>query len=813
MYIGIAVTLLAVTQLVASKPLPSPQTQNTTTAISPSVNETSTSVAPTSTTPTSDPNANPCLQISQLIYATPAKREVDDEPGRQEQPSNTIDGSNAATAIEAAPASFTSFTPKVPAQLAWECLNDVPLDSASAGPWLESLRPYLEWQSTTAYLKNPPEGYLEPAMDVWAEYEDIVSRAASGSFTNEYELEFALYRLTQKTHDGHFRYMPNLVGGIFAFGRPISLVSYSADGTALPKPYVYSDVLSFFVNGTAEPSAVAQINGQDAVQYLEEWAQYGSLQDPDALYNNVFHELAQAALGTSGVGAGTFAGAGRGAYIFPGPSTTLTFENGTATTFENFARVLVPFFSVQNATDLYEHYVNPLSYTTPSVTANNKAAAVAAPAALVSPPPGYPSPVVIEPSNLVAGYYLDEPGYEDVAVLACTSFLGLPDYQNVSYSFLEQASAAGKTKLVIDVSANGGGTILQGYSLFLNLFPDIMPYGASRFRSHEAFDIIGETASERIWYYPFNYTDPPNASWQDFAGGTPFNYRADVDINYQNFDSWQDKNPPNEFYGDNFTSIIRWNLSDPTITAANGVQVNGYGDRVGMPPSRPFAPEDVVILYDGYCASTCAIFSEFMTEQAGVKTIAIGGRPRDGPMQAIGGVKGANNYAFSFINELVRDTYKLAPDQSGFFNSTSLQSYVDPETYQIPFVRATTYSGEANVRDGIREGDESQTPLQFVYEAADCRLWYTAEMTVDVTAIWEKVVDVTWNGDSCVVGGLSEQPQSSKRDEAASLAKAQRRLEKAVQQMTTEKAAALEQSQDLFTDLDSMVPQQGLMLP
>ena len=637
-----------------------------------------------------------------------------------------------------------------------------------------------------------------------------MSRAASGGFANEYELEFALYRLFQTTHDGHFRYLPKLAGGVFGFGRPISLVSYSADGTTAPKPYVYSDVLSFFVNGTAEPSAVAQIDGQNAVEYLENWAQYGSLQDPDALYNNVFYELAQISLGTSGSGAGTFAGAGRGAYIYPGPVTTLTFENGTTATFDNFARVLTSFTGIESGADLYSTYVNPTLSASSSVGVNNDVAA-ATPTA--SPRPGYPSPVVIQENNYIAGYYLEEPGYEDIAVLACTSFVGEPDYQDVAYSFLEQAAAAGKTKLVIDVSANGGGTILQGYNLFLNLFPDILPYGATRFRSHETFDLIGQTASERVYYYPFNYTDPPNYVWQDFAGGTPFNYRADVDINYENFTSWRDKNPPNEFYGDNFTSIIRWNLSDPTNTPANGVQVNGYGNRTGLPPSRPFAAENIILLYDGYCASTCAIFSEFMTEQAGIKTISIGGRPRDEPMQTVGGVKGTNNYPWSFINQLVTDTYALAPDQAGFFNSTSLYEYIDPDTSELPYLRALTESGQVNVRDGIRQGDESQTPLQFVYEAADCRLWYTAEMTVDVTAIWEKVVDVTWKGDSCVQGGIYE--SSVRRDDAEAVAKAKahRRLQKRMSQMTEAKAAALDESQGLFTDLEAIVPRQGLMLP
>jgi hypothetical protein len=41
-----------------------------------------------------------------------------------------------------------------------------------------------------------------------------------------------------------------------------------------------------------------------------------------------------------------------------------------------------------------------------------------------------------------------------------------------------------------------------------------------------------------------------------------------------------------------------------------------------------------------------------MRLQAGVKSIAFGGRPNISPIQAIGGVKGANNYPYNYIMEL-----------------------------------------------------------------------------------------------------------------------------------------------------------------
>ena len=234
-------------------------------------------------------------------------------------------------------------------------------------------------------------------------------------------------------------------------------------------------------------------------------------------------------------------------------------------------------------------------------------------------------------------------------MLSVPSFVGsledeLP-FQSVNTYLINQAVAQGKKKLIIDVSANGGGTILQGYDLFKQLFPQILPYGATRFRAHEAHDLIGEEVS---WYSG----QVPRSLALNFTAlnlvASNFNYRTDVDINYENFDSWPDKFGPNE-YGpgpDNFTDIIRWNLSD-VLTPINsgGIYVSGYLNRSNI-TQQPFAPENIVIVYDGYCASTCTIFSELMRQQAGIQTIALGGRPNKDIIQAVGGVKGTNDFPY-----------------------------------------------------------------------------------------------------------------------------------------------------------------------
>lgn len=49
-----------------------------------------------------------------------------------------------------------SATPTVPAQLAYECLNSIPFNQTAALQYLESMDPYLNWQSTYEYLADPP---------------------------------------------------------------------------------------------------------------------------------------------------------------------------------------------------------------------------------------------------------------------------------------------------------------------------------------------------------------------------------------------------------------------------------------------------------------------------------------------------------------------------------------------------------------------------------------------------------------------------------------------------------------------------------
>ncbi|KAF2138885.1 uncharacterized protein K452DRAFT_352962 [Aplosporella prunicola CBS 121167] len=684
-----------------------------------------------------------------------------------------VRGALDALILASQTAAAPSATPTVPAELAHACLQSIPLNVSAALALLEAVKPYLEWQSTTAYLKDPPGEYTEKVqegVDVWGGLEGIAEAVKRGEVRGEWEFGWSLYSLLQSTHDGHLVYVPDSVGGIFNFGRPLPLVSVSSDGFSLPQAYAYPDILAASLgNASFTPSHIVQIDGEDAAAWLEKWSQYGSLQDRDALYNNVFYELAIVALGTTSAGMGTFTGGGRGRWVYPGATTELTFANGSTHTTQNFAKVLTSFDGIRTGADIYRKYFTlPADVSfhngeeqqspTTTATATSSTSTSSASTTTSTPAPGYPSPVIRHENNLIGGYFLSGAEYADVAVLNVASFVGSDSaelsFKATSQQFLAQAKAAGKTKLIVDVSANGGGTILQGYDLFKQLFPQLDAFAAAdRTRAFEALDLLGQKFSEVAGTVPRTLEVGENETLFELEAdvvSSSLNYRTDLTPSGQPFSSWAEKYSPHTDtqHNDSFSSPFRWNLSD-VLTPLNsgGIWVTGYGEEAGAAnATAPFEPHNVLVMTDGYCASTCTIFSRLMRELAGVRHVAVGGRARQGAMQAVGGVKGTNDWGWSTIQSLVSLAYSLStPAQQAHYNATSLARYND----QTPFLRAANNTSfNINFRDGIAIDDvaaQSPTPLQFVYEKADCRVFWTAAMTLD--SAWG---ERSW----CVDGGL-----------------------------------------------------------
>ncbi|KAI6244692.1 Peptidase S41 family protein ustP [Erysiphe necator] len=635
-----------------------------------------------------------------------------------------------------------TIVPIVPAELAYECLNSVPLNKTAALQLVDSIEPYLEWQSSLAWMKDPPEDYDFPPHDPFGVLASVKKNLEEDKYSNEHEFQTDLYSVFTPAHDGHFIFFPDLLSRALEFSRQQALVSISEDGQSLPVIKLFDDV----VRAPQQASIVTKINGIDASEFIENNAIMTTGQQViDAGYNSFFFSKATFALSQSN---GFFASGGRGRFIYPGPSTTITLSNGTSLSFDNVARIRGDFTGVDSGEAFYQKFCDPNRVL--------NAPASAAPITSSSPlVPGYPPAVIKTNATGVSGYYLEGDEYEDVAVLSVLTFESQspPEYQKVVENFFAYAKRDGKKKLLIDLSQNGGGLIFLGYDMFRQLFPGILQDGNSRWRANENFKAIAEIFSDLSRNFDPNTSDSQTLVVQ---ANLPFNFREDLNISDEPFKTFDSKFGPFEFKNDEFTNLMRWNLSDPILTKNStfgiGTDVTGYGSRQNF--TQPFAPENIILLYDGICASTCTIFSQFMRELGGVKSIAMGGRPNSGPTQGVGGVKGSQILLWN-------DIYEYA--QSALLNATEDQAKNLRRLTSLPISRSG--AAAANVRDAILTNNiDDGTPAQFISEISDCRLFYTEHMMTDVTALWKTAADSAFNGKSCNYGSLPVRYASSATD-------------------------------------------------
>ncbi len=181
-----------------------------------------------------------------------------------------------------------------------------------------------------------------------------------------------------------------------------------------------------------------------------------------------------------------------------------------------------------------------------------------------------------------------------------------------------------------------------------------------------------------------------------------FNYKVPLTTTNKPFGSWE------EYYGpavrgeyNSTTPEIRnmTNIFSDLDVGLNSLDITGYGNRASkLPRTAPFEAQNIVVLTDGSCGSTCSIFSELLKSQGRVRSIAIGGRSKLGPMQGVGGTKGAQVYSLTLIRELLSLLAQAFPS----LRQTVIGKMLNATR---PFTRDAR-QGEAtriNLRDMIRQ--------------------------------------------------------------------------------------------------------------
>ena len=646
------------------------------------------------------------------------------------------------------------------AKQAYDCLTSVPFNAAVATQFIKYFNDTIQFQSTLAFLRNPPSSYQQPAVDILAGLEQIQKDIDSGAFSNQYAFEATLQNLVYSAHDAHFQLEAGILTA-FTFESPYSIVALSEDGVQTPKVYVTDDVT--LTTDSFKPSAIKTINGQDVTAYLTQFAATNSVGnlEPNADWNDLMSSFAAYIQDEYSIFE---------SYVefYPGDTITLGFENGTISEPEPWIAVYNspgPTGPLATGGDFYNFFVlgfYPESFdsnatdpctasdestdtsnstsTASNSTSTNTTSAGTDPTATSWPDSAYPNNSDIYQPGLypygggfLTGYFLKN---ISTAVLSIPSFdMSGEDIQTFSdtvQKFLNASHIAGMKTILIDLQQNLGGDTLLAVDTFKHFFPSHDTFRGSRLRAHATADVIGNTFTT---YYAtgksVNSSIYDALSVSDFVSTDRLNAETS-----QNFTSWGEFFGPHEYNGDSFTTVERENITS-SLFDSEALGIDIYGASIPATNPQLYDPENIIILSDSLCSSACAVFVEMMHHDAGVKTVVVGGLPQTGPMQTAGGSRGAQLYTAQNID----DDIAVAE----FFNETAAD-YL-PNREEDVWV---TFIG-VNLRDQIRKEQEDM-PVQFVYDAADCRIFYTRETWMDYSQLWAYAVNAISDSKLCVAG-------------------------------------------------------------
>jgi hypothetical protein len=125
-------------------------------------------------------------------------------------------------------------------------------------------------------------------------------------------------------------------------------------------------------------------------------------------------------------------------------------------------------------------------------------------------------------------------------------------------------------------------------------------------------------------------------------------------------------------------------------------------------------------------------------------------------VQAIGGTKGSLSTGYQELSVLSQNVQT-------FLSEYIPKDLIDASNETMPGLSylplgspdaLKTFS--VNSRDNIPQGDDSGIPLQFIFEPADCRIFYTAETVVSPANLWSQVHDIAWDEGACAWGGMAK---------------------------------------------------------
>ena len=275
-------------------------------------------------------------------------------------------------------------------------------------------------------------------------------------------------------------------------------------------------------------------------------------------------------------------------------------------------------------------------------------------------------------------------------------------------------------RLIIDVSQNGGGSICLGYALEEFLFPGLrQTVGAYDLKSSPLFKLFASTAAGQMC---------DNLSEQ-LCGVDP------EAAGYFTPCAWYDWYSRDQYYDDT------WFLPGKVVT--RGGVPGDYSSFVtqncdveftrwfpGEVTNLNLDPENIILLSDGLCGSTCSVFARHLQLSHRVKTVTTGG-VLGGQQPSLTSFPGGEVVHLNYMQQLAT--------RYGVVDNSLVPNPL-PTTADFRFAIREIY--------GWDDIGITSTPQEFVYLPSDFQIFYT-EYYQNRSAVWDQVLPLF---SQCVEG-------------------------------------------------------------
>jgi len=577
----------------------------------------------------------------------------------------------------------------VPYDSALECIRTVAFNKEIFDSTLDTIAKSLPLYVFIDIARDSPDPVNIPMqVDLLGD----IARIKASTYSRDYDFHRDVQEVFRPLYDGHtWYYLPTCYTN-FQPLQPFLLVSYvdeSGDvvikisGLVSKTAQAYKDLFGYDLTPLVG-ATVLRINGTTASEYLLQFANHsiGMSKDIQGRYN---YALTRYLTPT------TFSlGAFTSRTHSPHPKYGETVEYLIQTSTEKITLLLPWIGNITTAVQSSQQFAN---WCYSPAQKNVKYSVVLQEPVLEIPKSSAAVDFEIIPlleSESVSFYKIAD----DTAVLVVPSFM--PSNYTQFGSNLEKGFkilvSENLHRLIVDVSNNGGGDLCLGYTLVEMIFAEFSPYGANDMIQSPlglslAMSALKQNITDTYWSpeywtsYDTNKTFPHSIDW--FVPGHKY-IRGGISSNYS------------ELFRD-----------DCEI----------YFKILSQPEGLHYSPSQLRVLSNGYCASTCSVFSRHMQEFDGVKTIVVGGVPdlSMGISFIPGGQVVEVNEVVSAIEELGETGNPLAPKD---FPTTAHMRFTLREIY--PFKPFNT-----------------EIPLEYIYEPADYHIQYTAESAVNPRLIWK----------------------------------------------------------------------------